>query len=108
MGYSKKETISRDSISGLFQQNDLESGEVSVNQLRARAGARKTALNEVHTKDWTDDPNSVNSPAYGDAMSRMPKPTDYSSKGESRFGVGVTPSKQAVKRVPDSNSKQSK
>jgi hypothetical protein len=88
MGYSKKETISRDPISGLFQQNDLESGEVSVNQLRARGEARQTALNEAHTKDWTDDPNSVNSPAYGDAMSKMPKPSDAVANTKAKhYGV---------------------
>jgi hypothetical protein len=89
MGFSKK-TIKRNEISGLFEVQDGadKNGEVSVNQLRARMDARQAAINEAHTKDWTDDPNSVNSPAYGDAMSRMPKPSDAVANSKAKhYGV---------------------
>ena len=87
MGYKK--TIQRNEISGAFEHNDIESGEVSVNELRARSDARQAALNEAHKKDWSD-PNTVNSPAYGNALSRLPKPSDYvvGSKAP-RFGASA-------------------
>jgi hypothetical protein len=74
MGYSKRETVSRDPVSGLFVQNDLESGEVSVDQLNARMAARQGAINTAIQADWKDQ--SVNSPAYGDSMSKQPRPSD--------------------------------
>jgi hypothetical protein len=83
MGYKK--TIERDEISGIFQHNDVPDGEHSVNELRARNDARQQAINDAHRSDWSD-PNSVDSPAYGNAMSRMPKPDDAVRGSGSRYG----------------------
>jgi hypothetical protein len=105
MGYKSK-TIHRDEISGLFVQDDIGAGTFSVDELNARAAARQQALNDGNKAEW--DNLTVNSPDYGNAMSRMPKPTDYSSKGVDRFGVSVSPGEQEKKRAPRDNSKVSK
>jgi hypothetical protein len=86
MGYSKSKTIQRDEISGLFQHNDVQDGTHSVNELQARSDARQAAINAAHKKDWTDDPNSVNSPSYGNSMSRQPKPSDAVAGSGDRYG----------------------
>ena len=72
----KSKPIHRDEVRGLFHHPDIQSGAVSVNALRARMHARQAAINEAHKKDWSD-PNTVNSPAYGNALTRLPKPSDY-------------------------------
>ena len=110
MGYKK--TIERDSISGLHVHNDVQDGEHSVNELRARSDARQAALNAAIQKDWPKDMTSttadIEHPTYGNADEKFPRPTDYSSKGADRFGVAGSPGKQAPKEAPRSNSKVSK
>ena len=112
VGYKSK-TIERDSISGLHQHIDsLQNSTVSVNELRNRMDARQAALNDAIKADWPKDMLStsgdVEHATYGDAGSRLPRPTDYSSKGQDRFGVSVSPGEQVAKKGPRSNSKVSK
>jgi hypothetical protein len=112
MGYKK--TVERDSISGLHQHVDggLQNSSVSVNELRNRMDARQQALNDATKADWPKDQLSTNADiehsTYGNAGEKFPRPTDYSSKGQDRFGVSVSPGKQSAKEAPRSNSKQSK
>lgn len=102
MGYKK--TIQRNPISGLFEHNDITSGEVSVNELRSRTDARQAALNDAHKADWPKDQLSTSAdighPTYGNAGEKFPRPTDVSSKGQDRYGISVTPGKQAPKEAP--------
>jgi hypothetical protein len=89
MGYKK--TIQRNEISGAFEHNDIQSGEVSVNELRNRMDARQTAINEAHKKDWPANMTSSNpestDPTLGNAFTRLPKPADYMVGSKSdRFG----------------------
>jgi hypothetical protein len=113
VGYKSK-TIERDSISGLHQHVDggLKNSTVSVDELRARMDARQAAINAAHKADWPKDQLSTSAdiehPTYGNAAEKFPRPTDYSSKGQDRFGVSVTPGKQAAKAAPRSNSKVSR
>jgi len=112
MGY-KKATISRDSISGLWQQNDIDTNsEVSVNELNARMAARQTAINDAIRNDWPENMTAtsadIDDVTYGNAGEKFPRPSDVSSKGGDRYGISVTPGKQAAKEAPRSNSKQSK
>src|SRR5689334_17986903 len=100
MGFSKSKTHHRDEISGLHVHDDaaLKNGEVSVNQLRALMDSRQAGINEATRNDWPKDMTSTNADiehaTYGNAAEKFPRPTDYSSKGQDRFGVSVTPGKQ--------------
>ena len=115
MGYSSKgKTTHRDEISGLHVQDDTayKNGEVSVNQLRATTDARQTAINDAIRNDWPENMTAtsadIDDVAYGNAGEKYPRPTDYSSKGQDRFGISGTPGKQSAGKAPRSNSKVSK
>lgn len=115
MGYtSKSKTHERDIISGLHVHNDVanKNGEFSVDQLNALMAARQSGINEATKADWPKDQLStsadIDHPTYGNAGEKFPRPTDVSSKGQDRYGVSVTPGKQAPKEAPRSDSKQSK
>jgi hypothetical protein len=86
MGFKKP--ISREKISGIWQANDIDTNStVSVNQLRKRMNERQSNLNEQIQKDWKN-PNGMDSPSYGDAMSREPKPSDAVAGSKAkRYGV---------------------
>jgi hypothetical protein len=113
MGYKSK-TIHRDAISGLHVHDDVvgNDGSYSVNELRARTDARQAALNSAIQADWPKDMTSTNAdvehPTYGNAGSRLPRPSDVSSKGADRFGLTVSPGEQSPKKAPRSDSKVSK
>ncbi len=51
---------------------------------------------------------SADHATYGDAGSRLPRPTDVSSKGADRYGLSETPGKQVAKKASRSISKASK
>jgi|SRR5215469_3295149 len=106
MGYKK--TISRDEISGLWQQNDVSDGTWSVDELTNRAADRQSALNKAIENDWpanmTATTSDCEAEVYGNAGSRLPRPTDYSSKGQDRFGLSVSPGEQKAKKAPRDNS----
>jgi hypothetical protein len=89
MGYKKAATHHRDEISGLHVHDDVQDGEHSVNELRARNDARQAGINDATKADWSD-PNTVNSPTYGNAMSRMPKPSDAVVGSLDTYGGGQT------------------
>lgn len=114
MGYSKSKTVERDSISGLHQHVDggLKNGSVSVNELRSRMDSRQQSLNDAIRNDWPKDMLSttadVEHATYGNAGSRLPRPSDVSSKGADRYGISVSPGNQVAKKAPRSDSKVSK
>ena len=112
MGYKKSPTHHRDSISGLHVHDDVQDGTHSVDELRARNDARQSGLNDAIRADWPENMTATDAniehPTYGNAAEKFPRPTDVSSKGQDRYGVSVTPGKQAAKEAPRSNSKVSK
>jgi len=71
--------------------------------------AGQSALNNSIQEDWpknmTATDADVEDPTYGNAGSRLPRPTDYSSKGADRLGVSVSPGEQGKKAAPRDNSK---
>jgi hypothetical protein len=83
-----------------------------VNELRATTDARQQALNDAIRADWPKDMTSttasIEHPTYGNAGEKVPRPTDYSSKGQDRFGVSGTPGEQLAKKAPRDNSKVSR
>jgi len=114
MGYSKSKTHHRDEISGIHVHDDVANtnGEFSVNQLRSLMDSRQQGLNDAIKSDWPDTMTStradIEDPAYGNAGSRVPRPSDVSSKGADRFGLSVSPGEQSPKKAPRSDSKVSK
>jgi hypothetical protein len=109
MGYKSK-TIQRDEISGHHQHVDISDGPHSVNEINARTEARLAALKAAIAAD-SDGPDetTLDHPAYGNSLSRQPKPSDYSSKGADHYGVSETPGKQEKTRAPrGDNSKVSR
>ena len=87
MGYKK--TIQRNEISGTFEHNDVPDGEHSVNELRARSDARHQALSDAHKADWTAG-STLDHPAYGNALSRLPRPSDAVAGSLEHYGSGQT------------------
>jgi hypothetical protein len=110
MGY-KKATTHRDEISGLHVHDDtaLKNGDVSVNELRSRMDSRQQSLNDAIKADWPENTTATNADAdhatYRNAGSRLPGPSDVSSKGADRYGLSVTPGEQAKKPARRDNSK---
>jgi hypothetical protein len=111
MGYSKSKTIERDSISGHYQHIDggLQNGTLSPNEVSARTEARAKALiDSIKADSDGPDETTLDHPAYGNSLSRQPKPSDYSSKGADHYGVSETPGKQEKTHAPRDNSKVSR
>lgn len=110
MGFKK--LVKREPISGIQQTQDLPDGEYSVSELRNRSAAMQEQLNEAITNDWPDSMLSTiadcDAEVYGNAGSRLPRPTDYSSKGADRFGVSGSPGEQSKKPAPRDDSKVSR
>ena len=112
MGYKGKKLVQRDSISGIQFTNDIPDGEYGAVELANRSASMQEQLNKAVQNDWPDSMLSTTSDAdaavYGNAGERLPRPTDYSSKGQDRFGVSTTPGKQSAKVGPRSDSKVSR
>jgi hypothetical protein len=85
-------------------QDDIGAGSFSVDELNARMAARQQALNDGNKAEW--DNQGVDSPDYGNAMSKEPRPTDYDSHGQSRFGVSESPSEQSAGKAPRSKASE--
>jgi hypothetical protein len=117
MGYKSK-TTEREHISGHHVAIDIQDGTHAAEDLARRNEARGQAIYDAHKADWAKDMLSVvpedKTPILADAMSKAARPTDYSSKGENRFGVAggdnADPGKTVNNRkpAPDSNAKVSK
>ena len=83
MGYKNSKTIERNPISGHYHHKDIETnGEFSGNELRARSDARLSALKAAIDADSSKGGKirSGDSPALGDALSRLPKPAEEGGK----------------------------
>ena len=109
MGFKSGKTHHRDEISGLHVHDDaaLKNGEVSVNQLRSLMDSRQAGINDAAKADWTAG-STLDHPAYGNALSRLSKPSDavvgskaehYGSADENeadaaRGGAAQKPAKQ--------------
>src|SRR5579859_105162 len=91
MGFSKKALHHREPISGLHVQDDVQPGTHGAEDLSARNAARQEDLNKRIRADWPQDMLHSSHDAahvtYGNALSRMPKPSDFvvGSKAD-RFG----------------------
>jgi hypothetical protein len=92
MGFSKKsKTIVRDEVSGLHVHQDVPDGTHGAQDLAARNQSRQDSLNAAIKADWPQDmlhsSHDAAHATYGNALSRMPKPSDYvvGSKSD-RFG----------------------
>jgi hypothetical protein len=92
MGYKKSATHYRDEISGLHVHQDIADGTHGAEDLARRNQSRQDSINAAIKKDWPKDMTSaddanIEHPAYGNAASRFPRPSDYivGSKA-ARFG----------------------
>jgi len=92
MGYKKSSTHHRDEISGLHVHDDVQDGTHGAEDLAARNAARQESINKAIKADWPENMTSasdanVEHPAYGNAGSRLPRPSDFivGSKAD-RFG----------------------
>lgn len=118
MGYTKKATHEREQISGHHVAVDVQDGSHGAEDLARRNAARQDEINAAHKADWPKDMTSSvpesQDPILAYTMTKLPRPTDYSSKGAERFGVSepdnADPGKTAnqFKPAPRSNSKVSK
>jgi hypothetical protein len=115
VGYKKLH--SRDEISGLHVHQDVQPGSYGAEELAKRNQSRLEDLNARIKADWPSDMTSTDASAdhetYGNAGSKLPRPTDVSSHGADRYGIaggdGNNPGKPNVaKPAPRSNSKESK
>lgn len=101
-------TIARDSISGHHQHVDVQDGTHSVSELNKRTAERLEALKAAIAADSDKaDETTLDHPAYGNALSRTPRPSDV-GKGGDRYGVSETPGEQSQKPAPRDNSKASR
>src|SRR5262245_38876548 len=114
MGYKKLH--SRDEISGLHVHQDIQPGSYGAEELAKRNQARLEDLNSRIQRDWPKDMTATDASAdhetYGNAGSKLPRPSDVSSHGGDRFGVaggdGNNPGKpNEAKKAPRSDSKVS-
>ncbi|HET9305568.1 MAG TPA: hypothetical protein VFO46_06025 [Candidatus Sulfotelmatobacter sp.] len=91
MGFSKKSLHHRDEISGIHVHDDIANGSHGAQDLSARNAARQEDLNSRIRGDWpgsmTSSVPEASDPTLGNAMSRLPKPSDFivGSKA-ARFG----------------------
>jgi hypothetical protein len=112
MGYKKAATHHRDEISGLHVQDDVQDGTHGIEDLSRRNQSRQDSINDAIKADWPENMTATNASAdhatYGNAGSRLPRPSDYSSKGQERFGLSVSPGEQGKKPAPRDNSKVSR
>jgi hypothetical protein len=112
MGYTKSKTHHRDEISGLHVQDDVQDGTHGIEDLSRRNQSRQDSINAAIKGDWPENMTATNAdadhPTYGNAGSRLPRPSDVSSKGTDRYGLSVTPGEQAKKPAPRDNSKASR
>jgi len=116
MGYSKK-LHTRDEISGLHVHQDVAPGEYGAQELAKRNEARREDLNKRIQSDWPSNQLATDASAdhetYGNAGSKLPRPSDVSSHGGDRFGIaggdGNNPGKpNESKKAPRSDSKASR
>lgn len=89
MGYSSKKTAGRDEVSGIMNHVDVPDGTWSVNELRNRNDARQELINSTHKSDWTAG-STLDHPAYGNALSRLSKPSDAVAGSLEHYGSGQT------------------
>lgn len=101
-------TIARDSISGHHQHVDIADGTHSVSEINNRTAERLEALKAAIAADSDKaGETTLDHPAYGNALSLMPRPGD-DGKGGERCGVSVAPGEQSKKPAPRDNSKVSR
>jgi len=94
MGFSKKSLHHREPISGLHVHDDITTGEHGAMDLAKRNQARQDDLNAKNRADWPANMTASipehTDPSFGNAFSRMPKPSDFvvGSKAP-RFGASA-------------------
>ena len=91
MGYKKAVTHHRDEVSGLHVHDDIQPGTHGAEDLARRNQSRQDSINAAIKGDWPKDMTTGDikpeHPAYGNAGSRLPRPSDFvvGSKAD-RFG----------------------